>query len=225
MENSQGKEGKVDIQFMGKTYQVSRYTTLLGALLEIGWDSVKGVGCMGGCCGACGVLYRPPNESHVRTGLACRVPVQDGISFSLVGQFPLRKVHYDISKISDPKQALFDLFPEITTCRNCDLCVEACPQGINVQRSMWCAVFGDFREVAESFKSCVQCGLCARVCPVGICPFQVAVYVSRSLGARCTELPPGLLASMAKIKSGAYEGEWKGVLQEQVPPADQEVSK
>ncbi len=214
----------VSIQFMGKTYHVSKDTTLLGALLEVGWDSVKGVGCMGGCCGACGVLYRPPHESHVRTGLACRIPVEDGLTFSLVGPFPSRKVEYDVSEISNPKQALFDLYPEITTCRNCDLCVQACPQGINVQRAMWCAVFGEFAEGAELFKSCVQCGFCARVCPVGICPYQVALYVSRAQGARLTEPPPDLSARLDQIESGAYEAEWKAVLEGHAPHPDQEVS-
>lgn len=207
----------VSIEFMGKTYRVSKDTTLFGALLETGWDSVKGLGCMGGCCGACGVLYRPPDESHVRTGLACRIPVQDGISFSLVGQYPSRKVEYNLSEISDPKQALFDLFPEITTCRSCGLCVQACPQGVDVQRAMWSAVFGDFAEVADLFGSCVQCGFCARACSVGICPFQVALYAGRAQGAHLTESPPDLLARITQIESGSYEKEWKSALRVHAP--------
>lgn len=213
----------VSIQFMGKTYRVSKNTTLLGALLEVGWDSVKSLGCMGGCCGACGALYRPPGESHVRTGLACRIPVQDGMAFSLVGQYPSRKVEYHLSEISDPKQALFDLYPEITACRSCGLCVQACPQGIDVQRALWCAVFGDFAVVAELFRSCVQCGFCARVCSVGICPFQIAVYAGRAQGARLTAPPSELLARMAQIESGSYKREWEAVLGSQGPPADQEA--
>ena len=47
-------DSRVSIDFMGKTHQVSKDLSLLGALLEIGWDSVKGLGCMGGCCGGCG---------------------------------------------------------------------------------------------------------------------------------------------------------------------------
>lgn len=214
---------RVHIEFMGKVFLVSEGTTLLGALIEAGRDSVKEIGCSGGCCGACGVLYRRPDESHVRTGLACRVPVQDGISFSLVGQYPLRRVEYNLSEISDPKQALFDLFPEITTCRSCGLCVQACPQGIEVQRAMWCAVFGDFAEVAALFKSCVQCGLCTRVCSVGICPFQIAVYASRAQGSHFTGPAPDLVARMTSIQSGSYEKEWKAVLRSQAPLSDQEA--
>lgn len=215
----------VSIEFMGKAYRVSKDTTLLGALLETGRDSVQGLGCMGGCCGSCGVLYRRPGESHVRTGLACRIPVQDGISFSLVGHYPSRKVEYNLSEISDPEQTLFDLYPEITTCRSCGLCVQACPQGIDVQRAMWSAVFGDFAEVADLFRSCVQCGFCARVCSVGICPFQVALYASRAQGARLTKLPPDLLTRMAQIESGAYEGAWEAALHSEAPSADSKVGQ
>jgi ferredoxin len=204
----------VSIEFMGKPYRVSKDTTLFGALLETGWDSVKGLGCMRGCCGACGVLYRLPGESHVRTGLACRVPVQDGVAFSLVGPYPFAKVEYDLSEISDPKQALFDLFPELTSCRKCGLCVQACPEGIDVQRAMWCAVFGDFAEVASLFKSCVQCGFCARACSVGICPFQIAIYASRAHGACMTEPPPALLHRVNQIEGGKYEHEWRAALQD-----------
>lgn len=213
----------VSVQFMGKTYRVSKDTTLLGALLEVGWDSVKSLGCLGGCCGACGALYRHPGESHVRTGLACRIPVQDGIAFSLLGQYPSRKVEYNLAAIPDSKQALFDLFPEITACRSCGLCGQACPQGIDVQRAMWCAVFGDFAGTADLFRSCVQCGCCARVCSVGICPFQVAVYVGRAQGAHLTAPPPALLARVAQIESGAYKTEWEAVLQSRIPPGGQEI--
>jgi len=202
----------VSIEFMGKTYQVSNDTTLLGALLETGWDCVRGLGCLGGCCGACATLYRLPGEAHVRTGLACRIPVQDGISFSLVGGFPCPKPLYDLSRIEDPRQALFDLFPEVTGCRKCGSCVQACPQGIDVMRGMWCAVFGDFAAVADLFQSCVQCGLCARVCGAALRPFLVAVYARRTQGALLTDRPSALLARVGQIEAGVYEGEWGSVL-------------
>lgn len=210
---------RVAIEFMGKTYQVSKDTTLLRALLETGWDSVRGRGCLGGCCGACAVLYRLPGECHVRTGLACQTPVQEGISFSLVGQPPCPKLSYDLSEIPDPKQALFDLFPEVAGCRNCGACVQACPQGIDVMRGIWCAVFGDFATAAELFRSCVQCGLCVRVCTAGLRPFQVGVYVRRAQGARFTDRSSELDARIRQIEARAYEAEWETVLKSLERPA------
>ena len=212
----------VSINFLGKIYRVSKNTTLLGALIEIGWDPVKRLECLGGCSGACGVLYRPPGEGHVRAGLACRTPVQDGVSFSFVGRFPFSNVRYNLSEISDPEQTLFDLYPEITTCRSCGLCVQSCPLGIDVQRGMWCAVFGDFAEVADRFESCVQCGFCARVCTVGIRPFEVALYVSRAQGALVTESPRGLMARMREIEARTCLAERDVALQGQMPPPAEE---
>lgn len=205
---------QVAIEFMGKTHWVSKNATLLGALLEVGWDSVKGLGCLGGCCGACAALYRLPGECHVRTGLACRVPVQEGISFSLIGQYPCPKPTYRLSEIADPKQALFDLFPEVTGCRNCGSCVQACPQGIDVMRGIWCAVFGDFATLADLFQSCVQCGLCARVCAAGIQPFRVAVYVRRTQGSLLTPRPSALEKRIRQIEAGLYEAEWEAALRD-----------
>jgi ferredoxin len=207
-------DSRVSIDFMGKTHQVSKDLSLLGALLEIGWDSVKGLGCMGGCCGGCATLYRLPGETHVQAGLACRTPVKDGISFSLAGYYHSPKAHYNVADIPDPKQALFDLYPEVTTCRNCEMCPQVCPQGINPMHGVWYAACGNFATVAEMFKSCVQCGLCARVCSVGIRPHLVAMYASRVQGARLMDPPPNLLDRIAQIESGTYQEEWDTVLQQ-----------
>ena len=215
-------DSRVSIDFMGKTHQVSKDLSLLGALLEIGWDSVKGLGCMGGCCGACAAFYRLSGESHVRSGLACRTPVKDGISFSLAGHYHSPKPTYDLKELENPKQDLFDLYPEVTTCRNCEMCVQVCPQGINPMHGVWYATFGDFAKVAEMFKSCVQCGQCARVCSVGIRPSLVAVYASRVQGACLMDPPPALLDRLAKIESGSHQKEWDAVLQGQARSSDQE---
>ena len=203
---------QVSIEFMGKPYTVSKGLSLLGALLEIGWDSVQGLGCMGGCCGACAALYRLPGESRVKSGLACQTPVKDGIAFSLAGHYHCPKPTYRLSELKNPKQDLFDLYPEIVTCRNCEMCVQVCPQGIDPMKGVWYATFGDFATVAEMFKGCVQCGLCARVCSAGIRPSLVAIYASRVQGALMMDPPPALLERVAQIQSVAHQKEWDAVL-------------
>jgi succinate dehydrogenase/fumarate reductase-like Fe-S protein len=211
----------VSIEFMGKTYRVSKDATLLSALLEVGWDSVRGLGCLGGCCGACAALYRLPGESHVRTGLACCLPVQDGISFALVRHAHPPKPLYHLSSVTEPQQALFDLFKEVASCRNCGACTQACPQGIDVRTGIWAAVFGDFKTTADLFQCCVQCGFCVRVCSAGLRPYQVAVYARRSLGALLTERPPELDTRIEQIQSGQYAAQWAAVLQDvQSSPAE-----
>lgn len=202
-----GSSDQVSIQFMGKTYWVSKESTLMGALLETGWQSATEHGCPGECRGACAALYRLPDETHVRTGLACRIPVQDGIAFSLLGRYPCPNPAYDLATIEDPKQALFDVFPEVATCRKCGSCVRACPQEIDVMRGVWCAVFGDFHEAADLFRSCVQCGLCAYACLDGLRPLWVGAYVRQVQGALPDSRPIELETQLDRTNARSYRSE------------------
>src|SRR5206468_3999821 len=92
------------------------------------------------------------------------------------------KATYQMAELKDPKQDLFNLYPEAPMCRNCNACTEACPQGIDVRDGVWKAVFGDFKSVSEMFMDCVMCGLCVPVCIADIAPNLVALYSSRAQG-------------------------------------------
>jgi CO dehydrogenase/acetyl-CoA synthase alpha subunit len=145
--------------------------------------------------------------------LACQTAVQDGMSFSMVPPFPARKAVYNIGELKDPKQDLFNLYPEAPLCRNCNACTEACPQKIDVREGVWKAVFGDFKSVSEMFMDCVMCGLCAPVCIADIAPNLVALYASRAQGAHFTEKPERLEHRIKEIADGRYKEEWDRVLQ------------
>ena len=58
----------------------------------------------------------------MRSGLACQLAVQDGMSFSFMPPFPARKALYDIHTLKDPKKHLFDLYPEAPLCKNWNAC-------------------------------------------------------------------------------------------------------
>jgi CO dehydrogenase/acetyl-CoA synthase alpha subunit len=147
--------------------------------------------------------------------------VEDGMSFSMVPPFPARKATYDISKLQDPKQDLFNLYPEAPLCRNCNACTEACPQQIDVREGVWKAVFGDFKSVSEMFMDCVMCGLCAPVCIADIAPSLVALYVSRAQGAHFTEKPERLEHRIQEIEAGRFNDEWDRILK----MSDQELAE
>ena len=182
----------VTIEIAGKKYEVPEGITVIKAMWYAGQEVVRGVGCLGGFCGACATYYRTKDDPKVRTCLACQMAVQDGMSFTLMPPFPARKAIYDIQTLKDPKQDLFNLYPEAPLCRNCNACTEACPQKIDVREGVWKAVFGDFKSVSEMFMDCVMCGMCAPVCIADIAPNLVALYVSRAQGAHFTEKPQGL---------------------------------
>ena len=126
--------------------------------------------------------------------------------------FPARKATYDLAELKDPKQDLFNLYPEAPLCRNCNACTEACPQTIDVREGVWRAVFGDFKAVSEMFMNCVMCGMCTPVCIADIAPNLVAVYASRAHGVHFTESPQGLKKRINSIEKGEYQADWERVL-------------
>lgn len=209
-ENLQPK--MVTVEIAGKTHQVPAGITLMKALWYTGHEVIRGAGCLGGFCGACGTYYRTKDDPRVKTCLACSFAVEDGMSFSFAPPFPARKAIYNIRELTDPKQDLFTLYPEAPLCRNCNACTEACPQGIDVREGVWRAVFGDFKAVSDMFMNCVMCGLCAPVCIADIAPNFVALYASRAQGVHFTEKPIGLKQRIQAIAEGRYQEDWNRIL-------------
>jgi ferredoxin len=200
--------GEVTVEITGKRYRVPAGITLVQAMWHTGHEMTRGIGCLGGVCGACATYYRTPGSHELKSGLACQVIVQEGISFSLSPAFPVHKPIYKIEEISDPKQELFKYFPEAALCRNCNACSEACPQEIDVRTGIWKAAFGDFRAAADLFLPCVMCSLCVPVCIAEISSNQVGLYARRMQGAFLDKTPPALETRLHEIQSGKYDAEW-----------------
>ena len=203
----------VTVEIEGKPFQVPAGITLIKAMWYAGKEVLRGAGCLGGFCGACATYYRTKDDPKVKTGLACSMAVEDGMSFSFMPAFPARKAIYNLPELKDPKQDLFELYPEAPLCRNCDACTQACPQKINVREGVWKAVFGDFKAVSEMFMDCVMCGMCTPVCIADIAPNLVAVYASRAQGVHFSEKPEGLSTRIKAISDGQYQEEWDRILQ------------
>ena len=203
----------VTVEIEGKPFQVPAGVTLMKAMWYAGKEVLRGAGCLGGFCGACATYYRTKDDPKVKTCLACSMAVEDGMSFSFMPAFPARKAIYHLPDLQDPKQDLFELYPEAPLCRNCNACSEACPQKIDVREGVWKAVFGDFQSVSDMFMDCVMCGMCAPVCIADIAPNLVAVYASRAQGVHYTDKPEGLATRIQKIADGEYQEDWDRILQ------------
>lgn len=203
------KTNRVAVEIMGKRYQVPPGITLIQAMWHTGHTISRGIGCLGGVCGACSTLYRTPGSHELKSGLGCQLIVEEGMSFSLSVSFPVQKPIYKMNEIADPKQDLFKYFPEAALCRNCNACTEACPQGIDVRTGIWKAAFGDFKAASDLFLSCVMCSLCVPVCIAEISSNQVGLYVRRTQGVFFTERPPQLNARIDEIKKGKFSPEWE----------------
>lgn len=202
----------VTVEIAGKKYEVPEGITIIKALWYVGQEVVRGVGCLGGFCGACATYYRTKDDPKVRTCLACQTAVEDGMSITMMPPFPARKAIYHMNELQDPKQDLFQLYPESALCRNCNACTEACPQSIDVRDGVWRAVFGDFKKVSEMFMDCVMCGMCTPVCIADIAPNLVALYASRVEGVFFTEKPTRLEHRIKEIRDGRYTEAWNRLL-------------
>ena len=198
----------INVEIRGKQYKVPEGITLIQAMWHVGIEVTRGVGCLGGVCGACSTLYRTPGSYKLKSGLACQLIVEEGMSFSLVQSFPVRKSVYSLDDITDPKQELFKYFPESAFCRNCNACTEACPQGIDVRTGIWRANFGNFKEASDLFLPCVMCNLCVPVCIAEISSNQVGVYARKVQGVFFEKKPTELIARINEIESGRFEADW-----------------
>ena len=94
----------VTIEIAGKKVDVPEGITVVKAMWYAGMDVVRGIGCLGGFCGACATYYRTKDDPKVRTCLACQMAVQDGMSFTMMPPFPARKATYEIQKLKIPSK-------------------------------------------------------------------------------------------------------------------------
>ena len=97
------KPRMVTIEISGKKVEVPEGITVIKAMWYAGQEVVRGVGCLGGFCGACATYYRTKDDPKVRTCLACQMAVQDGMSFTMMPPFPARKAHLRHSKAPGPQ--------------------------------------------------------------------------------------------------------------------------
>jgi ferredoxin len=206
-------ENLINVEIMGKRYRVPEGISVVQAYWYTGHEAIRGIGCLGGVCGACSTAYRTRNNYELKTGLGCQLLVEEGMSFSLVPNYPVHRATYHLEEIRDPKQELFKYFPEASMCRNCNACTEACPQGINVREGLWKTVFGDFEGAANEFMSCVMCGLCVPVYIADIASNQVGLYARRTFGVFYAKRPERLKKRIQEIENGKYESEWKKILE------------
>jgi len=198
----------VSVEIMGKPQRVPHGITVLQAMWYAGHELIRGVGCLGGTCGACGIVYRTKDSFELKNGLGCQTLVQEGMSFSMVPHFAAARASYIMAELKDPKEALFELYPEAARCVNCNACNRVCPQGIDVRSSVWCAVFGNFDQVAELTMSCNSCGLCVVRCPADMAPNLIALYARRAHGVHELKPPKRLTDRVGQIDAGSYGCEW-----------------
>jgi ferredoxin len=198
-----------------RSCQIPQCVTAIQALWYAGQRHVKGLGCLGGSCGACVFSYRIGNDPTIKTGLACQTLVEEGMQFTFPPQpspvIMKPGASYTLQDLQPTKAQLIKFYPEARRCTNCMACNWVCPQLIDARSLVRCSTADDFNTAAERYTTCIMCGLCATVCDVGIAPQRIGLFAHRAVG-RTLEVPTQLVARIEQIRSGDYDAEWPAVM-------------
>jgi formate hydrogenlyase subunit 6/NADH:ubiquinone oxidoreductase subunit I len=169
----------VPIFVMGQRYEVPSSLTIQKALEYAGYQLVRGCGCRGGICGACGTVYRFPGSYRIEVGLACQTVVQPDMYIAQLPFFPGNKAVYDIETLPAVGGTIAALYPEVFKCVGCGTCTRSCPMDIDVMGYISKAIQGDVKALAESSFDCVMCGLCAARCPAEEVQYNIGILARR----------------------------------------------
>ena len=200
-------EEMVTIYVMGKAYEVPQDLTIMKAMEYAGYRFIRGCGCRGAFCGACGTVYRTKDDYRLKVGLACQEMVQDEMYLAEIPFFPGNKATYNIDKLKPNSETVLKLYPEVFRCLSCNACTKACPQDIEVMEYVQAALRGDIEKAADLSFDCILCGLCASRCPAEIVQYNVALLCRRLYSAKIAPRAKDLEKRVKEVKRGKFDKE------------------
>lgn len=193
------------IYVMGQACRVPKELTIMKAMEYAGYRFVRGCGCRGGFCGACGTVYRTKDSYKLKVGLACQTVIEDGMYLAQIPFYPGNKAEYELAKLAADTQVLVKHYPEIMRCIACNSCTKICPQDIDVMGYINKAIRGDIDGVADMSFDCIMCGLCATRCPAEIVHYNVALLARRLYGAKRAKRAEHVRQRVEEIAAGKFE--------------------
>jgi len=199
------KSELVPIYIMGEKHMVPSSLTIQKALEYVGYQLIRGCGCRGGICGACGTVYRMPNSHRIEVGLACQTVVEPGMHLTQIPFFPANKATYDIEQLEPNGSTIARLYPEIFKCIGCNTCTRSCPMDIEVMDYISHAIRGNIAKVAELSFDCVMCGLCTARCPAEEVQYNIAILCRRLYGRYIVPKAEHLKEMVKNVENGKYE--------------------
>ena len=221
-ENKQKKTDEmVPVFFMGKRYEVPASLTIQKALEYAGFQLVRGCGCRGGICGACGTVFRYPGSYKIEVGLACQTVVQPNMYIAQLPFFPGNKAVYNIEELKPEGSVFTALYPELYKCIGCGTCTRSCPMDIDVMGYISKAIQGNIKAVAEGSFDCVMCGLCSARCPAEEVQYNIAILARRLYGRHLNKRSEHL----ARAVKNAEAGKWKDGIAELKSMSLEELKK
>ena len=199
----------IPIYIMGKRYTVPSTLTIMKAMEYAGYKLIRGVGCRGGFCGACGTAYRLGGDPKLYFGLACQTVVLPEMYLAQIPFFPAQRANYDVAELEPAATTLFSLYPEVLRCLGCGACTKACPQEIDVRTYMAAGMRGDIAAMADISFDCIMCGLCAARCPAEEAQYNIAILARRLYGRYLGPRSQHLDDRVEEIENGQFHDELK----------------
>jgi formate hydrogenlyase subunit 6/NADH:ubiquinone oxidoreductase subunit I len=195
----------IPIYIMGKRYEVPEGLTIMKAMEYAGYILIRGCGCRGGTCGACGTFYRKPGDYKLQVALACQKTVEPDMYIAQIPFFPANRAAYDFAKLTAAPEEVFKLYPELFRCVACNSCTKACPQGIEVMDAISALKQGNIAGVAQLSFDCIQCGLCTSRCFGELAQYHMFQLARRIYGARIVPRAEHLVGMVKAVNEGKYD--------------------
>ena len=195
----------IPVYVMGKRYEVPEGLTLMKAMEYAGYKFIRGCGCRGGTCGACGTVYRKPGNYKLQVALACQKTVEPDMHMAQIPFFPANRAQYEFAELTSAPEEVFKLYPELFRCVACNACTKACPQGIEVMDAISALKQGNIAEAARLSFECIQCGLCTSRCFGELAQYHMFQLARRIYGARILPRAEHLAEMIKAINEGKYD--------------------
>ena len=196
---------KIPIFIMGKKYTVPDSLTIMKAMEYAGYKFVRGAGCRGGICGACGTVYRKPGDYRIHVGLACQTLVEDEMHLTQIPFYPAMRASFAWDQIEPTGEEVAALYPELFRCVACNACTKICPMDVEVMDYIAAIKRGDLAQAKKISFDCIQCGLCASRCMGELPQYHIAQLVRRLYGGKMTDQTPHLEEMVKNIADGYYK--------------------
>jgi Fe-S oxidoreductase len=195
----------IPVYIMGKRYEVPRGLTIMKAMEYAGYQLIRGCGCRGGICGACGTVYRKPGDYKIYTALACQTEAEPDMYLAQLPFYPANRAELDYSRVTALPEEIHRLYPEMFRCVACNACSKVCPMDVEVMDVIAYIKRGDIARAAHESFNCIQCGLCTSRCFAEMPQYHIMQLARRIYGGRIAPRSRHTAEAVRLIREGKFE--------------------
>lgn len=199
------QQAMIPVFIMGKRYEVPEGLTIMKAMEYAGYQFIRGCGCRGGICGACGTVYRKPGDYKIYTALACQTAAEPNMYLAQIPFYPANRACFDYQDITAAPEEIHKLYPELFRCVACNACSKICPMSVEVMDVISYIKRGDIERAARESFECIQCGLCTSRCFAEMPQYHIMQLARRIYGGRIAPKAKHNEEAVKTIKEKKFE--------------------